>query len=119
VIWGTGNPLREFLYVDDMADALLHLMRRYDGDGMVNIGSGEEISIAELARTIADVIGYRGELAFDACKPDGTPRKRLDTTRLDALQWCAQIRLRDGLFRTWRDRHDNAGKDRDRSQTPQ
>jgi GDP-L-fucose synthase len=102
-IWGTGTPLREFLYVDDLADASVHLMRQYDGDGAVNVGSGDEVSIAELARMIADTVGYRGELHFDASRPDGTPRKRLDATRLSAMGWQAKTHLRDGLARTYRD----------------
>ncbi|MEO7478183.1 MAG: GDP-L-fucose synthase [Lysobacteraceae bacterium] len=102
VIWGTGRPLREFLYVDDLADALLLLMHQYDGDGIVNIGSGEEVSIAELARAIAEAIGYRGELFFDASKPDGTPRKLLDSSRIAAMGWRARTQLRAGLASTHR-----------------
>jgi GDP-L-fucose synthase len=101
-IWGTGKPLREFLYSDDLADALLHLMRRYDGAGIINIGSGEEVSVAGLARSVADVVGYQGELLFDIDKPDGTPRKRLNITRLDALGWHARTNLQEGLARTYR-----------------
>ena len=103
VIWGTGKPLREFLHVDDLADALLLLMRDYGKEDIVNVGSGQELSIAELARTIAEVVGYRGELVFDPSKPDGTPRKRLDPARMDALGWKARIRLREGLAHAWRD----------------
>ena len=101
VIWGSGKPRREFLHVDDLADALVFLMRHYSDGGMVNVGSGEEISIADLARVIADVVGYHGELVFDANKPDGTPRKRLDTTHLDTLGWQARIQLRQGLQQTY------------------
>jgi GDP-L-fucose synthase len=101
VIWGSGKPRREFLHVDDLADALVFLMRNYSDGGMVNVGSGEEISIADLARVIADVVGYHGELVFDANKPDGTPRKRLDTTHLDTLGWQARIQLRQGLQQTY------------------
>ncbi len=97
VIWGTGTPLREFLHADDLADALLVLMREYSGEDIVNIGSAQELSIAQLARTIAEVVGFRGELVFDSTKPDGTPRKRLDTARMDALGWRARIGLREGL----------------------
>jgi GDP-L-fucose synthase len=101
VIWGSGKPRREFLHVDDLADALVFLMRHYRDGGMVNVGSGEEISIADLARVIADVVGYHGELVFDANKPDGTPRKRLDTTHLDTLGWQARIQLKQGLQQTY------------------
>jgi len=100
-IWGTGTPLREFLYVDDLADALVFLMRRDDVPDLVNVGSGEELSIAELARLIADIVGYRGALRFDPGKPDGTPRKRLDNTLLADLGWRAGIGLEQGLRATW------------------
>ncbi len=100
VVWGSGRPLRELLHVDDLADALLLLMRHYNDTAKVNIGSGQEVSIAKLARMIADVVGYRGELCFDTSKPDGTLRKRLDTARLDALGWHAQIPLQQGLRQT-------------------
>jgi GDP-L-fucose synthase len=99
-IWGSGRPRRELMHVDDLADALLLLMHRYSDAAMVNVGSGQEVSIAELARTIADVVGYRGELRFDTSQPDGTLRKRLDTARLDALGWHAQIPLQQGLRQT-------------------
>jgi GDP-L-fucose synthase len=101
-VWGSGRPLREFLHVDDLADALLLLMDRYSDAEMVNVGSGQEVSIAELARTIADVVGYRGALRWDATHPDGTPRKRLDTTRMAALGWAPRIDLRSGLADTYR-----------------
>ena len=101
VIWGTGRPLRELLHVDDLADALQLLMQRYDDPAMVNIGSGQEVSIAELASLIATVVGYQGTLQFDPSKPDGTPRKRLDTTRLEALGWRSRITLETGLRETY------------------
>ncbi|HUC62766.1 MAG TPA: GDP-L-fucose synthase [Alphaproteobacteria bacterium] len=101
-IWGTGKPLREFLHVDDLADALVFLLKNYSAEGHVNVGSGEELSIAELARAIADAVGYRGRLAFDASKPDGTPRKLSDTSKLDALGWRARIKLKDGFASTYR-----------------
>jgi GDP-L-fucose synthase len=101
IIWGSGRPLREFLYVDDLADALLHLMRGYDGDGIVNVGSGDEVSIAELARIIAEVVGYRGDFVFDSSKPDGTPRKLLDASRLLAHGWAPRMRLTAGIARTY------------------
>lgn len=96
-IWGTGKPLREFLHVDDLADALLLLMREYSDEDIINVGSGQELSIAELAHTIADVVGFRGTLAFDPSQPDGTPRKLLDSSRLHARGWMPRIVLEDGL----------------------
>lgn len=101
IIWGSGKPLREFLYADDLAEALVFLMHNYSGEDMVNIGSGEELSIAELAHTIAAIIGFRGEIVFDVSKPDGTPRKRLDTSRLGALGWSAHTRLEEGFAETY------------------
>ncbi len=100
-IWGSGTPKREFLYVDDLADALVFLMKSYSQDSHINVGSGEEITIADLARTVVKVIGFDGELAFDSSKPDGTPRKLLDTSRLDALGWRATTSLRQGLEHTY------------------
>jgi len=112
VIWGSGKPLREFLYVDDLADALLHLMRHYDGDGIVNIGSGDEVSVAELARIIAEAVGYRGDFVFDGSKPDGTPRKLLDASRLLAQGWMPKTGLVAGIARThgWFREHCDADK---------
>ncbi|WP_426663143.1 GDP-L-fucose synthase family protein [Rhodanobacter aciditrophus] len=98
-IWGSGKPLREFLHVDDLADACLTLMRTPDAPEVVNIGSGQEVSIDGLARLIAELTGYEGRIAFDPSKPDGTPRKRLDTTLMDSLHWRAATSLRDGLQR--------------------
>lgn len=100
VIWGTGTPRREFLHADDLADALVFLMRNYSAAEMVNVGSGEEVSIAELAALVADVVGYRGSLRFDASKPDGTPRKLLDSSRLAAMGWKPRIGLEQGLRET-------------------
>jgi GDP-L-fucose synthase len=100
-IWGTGAPRREFLHVDDLADALLHLMQTYDGDGFVNVGVGEDVSIRELAELIRGVVGFEGELVFDATKPDGTPRKLLDVSRLHALGWQARISLEEGIRQTY------------------
>jgi GDP-L-fucose synthase len=97
VIWGTGTPLREFLHVDDCADALVHLMTSYSGDSHVNVGSGEEISIADLARLVAEVVGFVGQIAFDASKPDGTPRKLMSSDRLRATGWRPRIGLREGI----------------------
>lgn len=103
VIWGSGTPLREFLHADDLADALLFLMRNYSAEEMVNVGSGQEVSIAELARLIAEVVGYRGTLRFDPWKPDGTPRKLLDYSRLTTFGWRHKVPLREGLALTYRD----------------
>lgn len=100
-VWGTGTPRREFMHVDDLADACLFLMRRYDSADLVNIGVGEDITIADLARLIADVVGFRGELEFDTTKPDGTPRKLLDVSRINSLGWTARTPLRDGIRRVY------------------
>jgi GDP-L-fucose synthase len=97
VVWGTGTPRREFLYVDDMADACVHLMKTYSDAGMVNIGTGEDISIAEFARVVARVVGYAGEIRYDTSRPDGTPRKLLDVGRLSALGWRARTALEQGI----------------------
>lgn len=102
-IWGTGTPKREFLHVDDLSDALVFLMRNYSGDTALNVGIGDDISIADLARLVADVVGADVSLEFDSSKPDGTPRKLVDVTRLSALGWTAQTSLRDGLRRTYDD----------------
>ncbi len=101
VIWGTGSPRREFLYVDDLADASVHLMLNYNAAEIVNLGVGEDVSIKELAQIVVDVVGYKGELVFDTTKPDGTPRKLLDVSRLHALGWKASVGLRDGIARTY------------------
>lgn len=101
-IWGTGTPRREFLHVDDCADALVCVLRDYSDAMPINIGSGQEIPIAELATLVAEIIGYRGALVFDSGKPDGTPRKLLDCTRLDALGWRPAIGLREGITATYR-----------------
>ncbi len=94
VVWGTGTPRREFLYVDDLADACIHLMKIYSSDELVNIGTGEDITIAEFARVVAATVGYAGEISFDTSRPDGTPRKLLDVSRLAKLGWRAQRRSR-------------------------
>ncbi|MDX3924425.1 MAG: GDP-L-fucose synthase [Shinella sp.] len=104
VVWGTGTPRREFLHVDDLADACVFLMKRYEGAEIVNIGSGQEVTIGELAALIADISGYGGHIVFDASKPDGTPRKLLDSSRLHALGWSPRIDLRAGiqdLYNRW------------------
>jgi GDP-L-fucose synthase len=100
-VWGTGTPLREFLFVDDLVDALVFLMERYSGESHVNIGTGEEVSIRDLALLIAEAVGWRGTLAFDTDRPDGMPRKLLDVSRLRALGWRAKTPLRRGLERTY------------------
>lgn len=102
VVWGTGSPVREFLHVDDLASACLHLMQTYDGSqGIVNVGTGTGISIAELAELIKQVVDYRGELVFDVSKPDGTPVKVNDNSRLRSLGWSPTISLRQGLEKTY------------------
>jgi GDP-L-fucose synthase len=100
-VWGSGAPLREFLYVDDAADALVFLMQRYSGDAHVNVGSGEEIAVKDLARLVMEVVGFTGELRFDASKPDGMPRKVMSSARLAALGWHAETGLREGLAKTY------------------
>jgi GDP-L-fucose synthase len=100
-IWGTGQPRREFLHVDDLADACLFLMRHYEDERLVNVGCGTDVSIAELAALIAKIVGFRGELRFDPTRPDGTPRKLLDVSRLTALGWTPKIALDDGIARTY------------------
>ena len=97
VVWGTGTPRREFLYVDDMADACVHLMKTYSSEELVNIGTGEDITIAEFARVVAGVVGYTGAISFDPSRPDGTPRKLLDVSRLAQLGWRARTSLQDGI----------------------
>jgi GDP-L-fucose synthase len=101
VVWGSGTPSREFLHVDDLADACLFLMRRYDDDMHVNVGTGEDLTIRELAETIAAVVHPQAELVFDRSKPDGTPRKRLDVSRLHALGWRHRTALREGIESTY------------------
>jgi len=100
-IWGSGTPRREFLYVDDLADAVLHLTEHYAQPGLINVGVGRDVSIAELAALIGNVVGYRGELRYDASKPDGTPRKLLDISRLSALGWRATTPLEAGVRATY------------------
>jgi GDP-L-fucose synthase len=102
-VWGTGTPRREFLFVDDLADACIFLLRNYSDMGFFNVGTGEDVSIAEFARMVADVVGFAGELAFDSSRPDGTPRKLLDVSKLTALGWQARTDLRSGLAATYRD----------------
>jgi GDP-L-fucose synthase len=96
-VWGTGKPLREFLYVDDLAEACVYLLQQNGVTGMFNIGSGQEVSIAELTRTICEVIGFEGDMVFDTSMPDGTPRKLLDTDKLSSQGWTASTSLKEGL----------------------
>ena len=100
-LWGTGSPLREFLHVDDLADACLFLMVNYEDPEIINIGVGEDLSIADLAGMVRDVVGFTGQILFDASKPDGTPRKLVDTSKIDTLGWKAKISLREGLKRVY------------------
>lgn len=96
-VWGSGSPLREFLYVDDLADACLHLIQHYSDSLHINVGSGEEISILELTRLVMEVLGHDGEIVMDPSKPDGTPRKLMDSGRLKAMGWAPKVPLRDGI----------------------
>ena len=100
-IWGTGTPKREFLYIDDLSDACLHLMDRYDSSEIVNIGVGEDIAIADLAALVKEITGYEGKIVYDGSKPDGTPRKLLDVSKLDSLGWKAKTSLREGITETY------------------
>lgn len=97
IVWGTGTPRREFLYVDDMADACVHLMKTYSSAELVNIGTGDDLTIAEFARVVAETVGYGGEITFDSSRPDGTPRKLLDVGRLVKLGWRATTSLESGI----------------------
>jgi GDP-L-fucose synthase len=101
-IWGTGTPRREFLHVDDCADALVFLLRHYSDAMTINVGVGQDVTIAEVAHMVADVVGFKGEIGFDASRPDGTPRKLLDVSRLTALGWRARIGLKEGVASTYR-----------------
>lgn len=102
VVWGSGTPRREFLHVDDLADACVFLMQRYDDERIVNVGVGEDVSILELATLVQRVVGFEGRIVLDASKPDGTPRKLLDVSRINALGWRARIGLEDGIRETYR-----------------
>lgn len=109
IVWGTGTPKREFLFADDLADACIYLMQNYNDYGWVNIGSGEEVSIAELATMIKEVIGYQGKIIFDTTKPDGTPRKLLDVSKLHNLGWRPKTSLKEGLkitYQNFLEKHD-------------
>jgi GDP-L-fucose synthase len=102
-VWGTGKPRREFLHVDDFADACVYLLKNYSEAQFINIGFGQDVSIAEFAGIVADVVGYGGKITFDPSKPDGTPRKLLDVSRLSSLGWTARIPLQEGLKRVYAD----------------
>ena len=101
VVWGTGTPCREFLHVDDCASACLFLLEKYDSPEIINVGCGEDMSIRELAALVCDVVGFEGELTWDKTKPDGTPRKLLDVSKLRGLGWTPTIKLRDGIAQTY------------------
>lgn len=103
VIWGSGTPLREFLYSDDLAEACVFLMEHYNGRDFVNVGTGEDLSIAELAELIKDIVQYKGAISFDRSKPDGTPRKLMDTSRLEALGWKYRTSLAEGIQKSYTD----------------
>ena len=100
-LWGSGTPRREFLHTDDVAAAIVHLLNNYDDELTINIGCGEDVTIKDLAATVADVVGFEGDVIWDSSKPDGTPRKLLDVSRLKALGWAPQISLRDGIASTY------------------
>ena len=101
VVWGTGQPRREFLHVDDLARACLFLMHKYDQPEIINIGTGKDIKIADLAVLIKNIVGYEGKIVYDYSKPDGTPRKLLDISKLTALGWQPQITLKQGIESTY------------------
>ena len=103
VVWGTGTPRREFLYVDDFADACVFVLKNYSDAQFVNIGFGEDITVAELARLVAEIVGFRGEIVYDTSKPDGTPQKLLDVSRLSTIGWKAKVPLREGLAKAYDD----------------
>lgn len=100
-VWGTGSPRREFLYVDDMADACVYLMEQGITDGLYNVGTGQDVTIRELAETVMDVVGFEGRIVFDSTKPDGTPRKLLSVDRMSALGWQAKTELREGIVKAY------------------
>jgi GDP-L-fucose synthase len=103
VVWGSGRPMREFLYVDDMADACVFLMNKGVDEGLYNVGKGEDVTIRELAETVMSVVGFEGEIVFDSSKPDGTPRKLLNVDRMSNLGWTAKTSLRDGITKAYAD----------------
>jgi GDP-L-fucose synthase len=106
-IWGTGTPRREFLHVDDLADACYFLLQNYNDSEMVNIGSGKEITISEVASLISEIVGYNGSFEFDTTRPDGTPRKLLDVTKINKLGWSSKIDLKNGLIAVYNEIKNN------------
>ena len=104
VVWGSGTPRREFLHADDMADACVYLMKNYDEEGLINIGVGEDLSIKELAELIKEIVGYNGKIVFDITKPDGTPRKLMDVSKLTSIGWKASISLKDGIAQVYKEK---------------
>jgi len=104
LVWGTGTPLREFLHASDMANACVYLMENYNDKGFVNIGTGKEISIKDLAFLVKDIVGFKGNIVFDSTKPDGTPRKLTDTTKLNSLGWSYKIELADGIAKVYQEK---------------
>ena len=104
IVWGSGSPRREFLHADDMADACMFLMKNYSEEGLINIGVGEDLSIKELAEMIKEITGYKGEIIFDVSKPDGTPRKLMDVTKLSTLGWKASIGLKEGIAGVYKEK---------------
>jgi GDP-L-fucose synthase len=102
VVWGTGSPSREFLHVDDLADAVVFMMEKYSGLEHLNAGSGKEVTIKELAESMKEVVGFEGDLVWDSTKPDGTPRKLMDSSKLAALGWTPKVSLKDGLVDTYK-----------------
>ena len=109
-VWGTGKPRREFMAVDDLADACVFALKHYSGDRFLNVGTGRDVTIAEFARVVADVVGYDGEIVFDTSRPDGTPQKLLDVSLLTKLGWTARTGLREGLAAAYRDFQSHAGR---------
>jgi GDP-L-fucose synthase len=110
-VWGTGQALREFMFVDDLADGLVFLMQHYSDEPLINIGTGTDLPIADLATMVCEVVGFRGMLRFDTNRPDGTPRKVMDVSRLTALGWTARTSLREGLEQTYRWYVDNIARE--------
>ncbi|HEU5164400.1 MAG TPA: NAD-dependent epimerase/dehydratase family protein, partial [Chitinophagaceae bacterium] len=103
-VWGSGTPRREFLHADDMADACIFLMKNYSEEGLINIGVGEDLSIKELAEMIKEITGHKGNIVFDSSKPDGTPRKLMDVSKLSSLGWKASISLKEGIFQVYNEK---------------
>ena len=116
LVWGSGRPRREFLHVDDLAAACLFLLKEYDSAEIINVGCGEDISVRELAELICEIVGFRGDLAWEATQPDGTPRKLLDVLKLHGLGWRHKITLREGIARTYEWFLQNAPQESSQSQ---